>query len=100
MFPSSTPRPCRHTDGGQVPQNLQLPLLTSTLAGLSQTIKDHFTFLFTAVDDLKIFGDIGTLVGLHVGVREADRTVVTHLPVARKDAFHRAVPCRTASSPA
>lgn len=34
MFPSSTPRPCRHTDGGQVPHNLQLPLLTSTLAGL------------------------------------------------------------------
>lgn len=32
-FPSSTPRPCRHTDGGQAPQNLQLPWLTSTLAG-------------------------------------------------------------------
>lgn len=96
-FPSSTPRPCRHTVGRH--RTFSCVRSRPHWGGLQQTTKDHLTFLFTAVDDLQIFGDIRARVGLHVGVRKAERTVVAHLPVPGKDAVHRAAPCRTASSP-
>lgn len=46
------------------------------------------TFLFTAVDELKIFGNSGAGVWVHIGIRKAERTVVTHFSVLRKDAVY------------
>lgn len=97
MFPSSTPRPCRHAVGRQTTQN---PQLSSTFLGEVQQATIHrSTFFFTVGDDLEVFGDIGTWLFLHGGVGKAERTLVAHLSVAGKDAFHGAAPCRTASSP-
>lgn len=53
------------------------------------------TFLFTTVGDLEIFGNSGAGVHFRVGVRKAEGTVVTHLSIVRKDAFHCAASYRT-----
>lgn len=49
------------------------------------------TFLFTAVDELKIFGNSGAGVWVHIGIRKAERKVVTHFSVLRNDAAYCAV---------
>lgn len=53
--------------------------------------------MFTAVDDLQVFGYGGTRVRVrvHVGVGEAEGMVVAHLPVVRKEAFHGAASFRS-----
>lgn len=47
--------------------------------------------MFTAVDELKIFGNSGAGVWVHIGIRKAERKVVTHFSVLRKDAAYCAV---------
>lgn len=56
------------------------------------------TFLLTTVDNLKIFGNSGTGVHLHMGVREAEGTFVAHLSIVRKNIFHCAAPYRAVIS--
>lgn len=53
--------------------------------------EEEFAFLFTAVDNLKIFINSGAGVRVHVSTREAERMVVTPFSVDRKDAFYCAV---------
>lgn len=52
--------------------------------------------MFTAVDDLQVLRDVRAGVFLHVGVSEAETTVVARLSVLRKDALNCAAPWKTA----
>lgn len=51
--------------------------------------------MFTGVHNLQIFGNVGTGVGIRVGVHEAELTIVTRLSVVREDVVHCAGPYRT-----
>lgn len=99
MFPSSIPRPCRHTVSSQI-TNVIVKLqetwrLDFKLLKWMKEWEDEPTFLFTAIGDLEIFGNSGAGVHLHVGVRKAEGTVVTYLSIVRKDTVHCAASYRT-----
>lgn len=55
----------------------------------------RITFLFTAVDNLQIFGDSWTGVLVHMSVCETKATIVTDLSNQREDAIYCAGSCRT-----
>lgn len=100
MFPSSTPRPCRHTVSKPNTRALDCDCAPGQDDGFYFFVffklqEEEPTFLFTGVHNLQIFGNVGTGVGIRVGVHEAELTIVTRLSVVREDVVHCAGPYRT-----